>query len=126
MNINMPSNEQIRKQIERLYCGTMTVFEKQNILDENTSITHQDDVAVIEDEPCRVSYSNILAAEPHEGARVTAQSIKLFCSPELIINEGSKIVVTQHGTKREYRYSGTGVVYRHHQEINLELTKELT
>lgn len=123
MNMNKYMRK-ARSAVEKLYCGTMTVFEKEEKFDEDTKITSFEDKAVLTDEPCRVSYSNIAITEEQDGANKKVQEIKLFCSPDIVVNEGSKIVVVQHGVTVEYQRSGTPAVYKSHQEIKLKLFED--
>jgi hypothetical protein len=56
-------------------------------------------------------------------AAAVSQGTKLFISPEVVVNAGSKIVVEQNGVKTEYSASGEPAVYASHKEIMLELFK---
>lgn len=107
--------------VEKLYCGTMTVYEKTGKFNEDAKVTSFENKVVLTDEPCRISYSNVNITEEHDGASKKMQEIKLFCSPDIVIKEGSKIVVTQHGVTETYLRSGTPAVYNSHQEIKLKL-----
>ena len=98
-----------RKAQEETYDGKCTVTEFQPIKDSRTKITSEKEVVVLEDEPCRLSYSNV--------------SAKLFLSPDTQIKSGSKIAVTQAGITRAYECSGVPAVYPTHQEIVLTLSE---
>ena len=50
-----------RKAQEETYDGKCTVTEFQPIKDPKTKITSEKEVVVLEDEPCRLSYSNVSA-----------------------------------------------------------------
>ncbi|WP_207725993.1 hypothetical protein [Clostridium facile] len=108
------------KAIESLYCGTCSVYqkEKQKRPDHSTSFVEK---LVLENQPCRLSFSSSPANGLDGNVRSVSQSIKLFLSPNTTIAPGSKIVVTQHGKTIAYKSSGIPSVYRSHQEINLEL-----
>ena len=80
-------------------------------------------MVVLEDEPCRLSYSNVSAVDQTEAAAKTAQVTKLFLSPDTQIKSGSKITVTQAGITRAYECSGVPAVYPTHQEIVLTLSE---
>ena len=45
-----------RKMQEELYDGRATVTESQKVKDEKTKLTSTEEVIVLEDEPCRLSY----------------------------------------------------------------------
>lgn len=49
-----------------------------------------------------------------------AQTVKLFCAPELVIPAGSDIEVKHRGRVLTFRASGVPAVYDSHQEIPLE------
>ena len=49
------------------------------------------------------------------------QIVKLIISPDVNINPGSKIIVTNNGKITEYKNSGVPATYSNHQEIMLEL-----
>ena len=91
--------------------------------DPKTKITTEKDVAVLEDEPCRLSYSSVSAVDQTESAAKTAQVTKLFLSPDVQIKPGAKITVTQAGAVRTFECSGVPAVYPTHQEIVLKLAE---
>lgn len=109
-----------RKALESTYDGVANVTEHHKITDEKTKLTFYKDVTVLENQPCRLSFSNIMAVIQSEAA-ATAQTVKLFISPDVTIKPGSKITVTQSGVTTEYTYSGVPAVYPTHQEIILKL-----
>lgn len=111
----------VRKAIESLYRGRCTVYEYQSVKDPVTKITGHQEVAVLTDQPCRLSYKTISSTSPADGAAAVTQEIKLFIAPELNIKPGSKITVTQNGRTADYQSSGQPAVYTNHQEIVLEL-----
>jgi hypothetical protein len=108
---------------EITYEGVCTVYENQSIKDPNTKLTHEEEIAVIEDQPCKLSFEKLNAVVQTETAAAIAQGLKLFLAPEIHINGGSKIVVTQNGVTGVYSASGEPAVYPTHQEIMLELFK---
>lgn len=110
-----------RKMQEKLYDGRATVTESQKVKDEKTKLTSTEEVIVLEDEPCRLSYSNVSTTDQTESVAKTSQIIKLFMSPETKIKPGAKITVTQAGVTETYECSGTPAVYETHQEIILKL-----
>lgn len=110
-----------RKAIESTYCGVCTVIERMNVRDEETKITHKSEVTVLENQPCKLSFEKLNAVAQTDTAAAISQSAKLFISPEVTINGGSKIIVEQNGRKSEYSASGEPAVYYGHQEIMLEL-----
>lgn len=114
----------VRKAIESLYKGECTVKEFKSVTDPITRITTKKEVTVLENQKCRLSYEKIASATQTTAPATIAQSIKLFIAPEIVINPGSKIIVTQHGKTTEFKQSGEPALYTNHQEIRLELFKE--
>ena len=104
-----------------LWTGRCTIYEFQDITDPYTKQTIQREVAILENEPCRLSYRHEQATNIQSGAAVVSQSIKLIIRPDLIIKAGSIIEITQHGVTCKYKGSGQPAVYCNHQEIVLEL-----
>lgn len=112
-----------RKAIESLYDGTCTITEHQKIKKENKSTGFQD-VMVLENEPCRLSFKTINNTNSTEtGASAVVQIAKVFLAPEIKVKPGSKLSVTQNGVTTEYKSSGEPAFYSTHQEIVLELFK---
>lgn len=112
-----------RTALEKLYTGRCTVYEKAKSVDPDTFLTEVEDKAVLENIPCRLSFSSSPAATDGNAAAIS-QTIKLFLDPEISIKPGSWITVTQNGVTTDYKQSGTPAVYSSHQEIILELAKE--
>lgn len=110
-----------RKAIESTYEGACTIVEYDNITDEKSKITRQNEVVIIENQPCKLSFEKLNAAVQSESAAAISQGTKLFIAPEINIKEGSKLIVTQDGVTSEYSASGKPAVYFSHQEIILEL-----
>jgi len=113
-----------RKAIEQLYKGKCTIKEFREVKDPNTHISNKQEVTVLEEQPCRLSYSKIASSSQTTAPASVVQTIKLFIAPEIEIKAGSKIIVTQNGRTTEFARSGEPAVYTNHQEIMLELFKE--
>ena len=113
-----------RRAIESLYMGACTIYEQQKVKDPITHQTTTKEVMVLENQKCKLSYEKIASANQTTAPATIAQSIKLFIAPEIVINSGSKIVVTQHGKTTAFERSGEPALYSEHQEIRLELFKE--
>lgn len=111
-----------RKAIEKLYGGKCTVTVRQEYEKDN-SATGFKEVIVIEDEPCRLSFSNTSSTKDGEVAATVSQVTELFIAPEVDIPPGSKITVTQNGETTAYSKSGVKAKYETHQQIILELWK---
>jgi hypothetical protein len=114
-----------RKSIEKLYDDTCNIYESGLRKDPKTKITKPaSDILVAENQQCRISFKTISPTSQTESNNKTSQEIKLFIAPELLIKEGSKIVITRNGRTTEYKNSGTPAIYSTHQEIILTLVKE--
>lgn len=107
-----------------LWLGKCTIYEYQNITDPETYQTTQQEVPVLKNEPCRLSYNREQSTDISNGAAVVSQSITLFIRPDLTIKPGSVIEVTQNGVTEKYKGSGKPAIYTKHQEIVLELYEE--
>lgn len=107
--------------LARLWTGRARILEYQDTVDPITHQTTQEEVTVLTDEPCRMSYNYEQSTNMENGAAVVSQSIRLFIRPDLVIKPGSVIEITQHGVTQKYKGSGSPAVYCNHQEITLEL-----
>ena len=108
----------VRKALERGYTGTFTVTERKKVVrpDHSTGFA---EVQTLTDNPCSLSFTTSPAAGDGDTATLT-QSVKLFCAPEIIVPEGSRITVTQNGVTEEYARSGMVAMYDTHAEYVLE------
>ena len=113
-----------RKAIESRYQGLCTILEKKKVKDETTKATALIDMAVLNNQPCRLSYSSSGVANQTDTVSNIEQTIKLFIAPEIKIVPGSKLRITQNGVTIDYISSGVPAVYETHQEVCLELEKE--
>ncbi|EGT4201654.1 TPA: hypothetical protein KOQ05_003830, partial [Clostridioides difficile] len=91
----------------------------QPIKDPVTKRTNNKEVIVLENQPCKLSYKNIVSATEGKVAKLE-QTIKLFISPDIEIKAGSKLIIND----KEYVRSGESAIYPNHQEIILELFKD--
>lgn len=112
----------VRKAIEMTYMGSCTITEYQSYKKVNKSTGHTE-VVIIENQPCKLSFSKITNVSPGEAASMVVQTAKVFIAPEIIIKPGSKLTITQNGVTTEYKNSGEPAMYNTHQEIMLELFK---
>lgn len=107
-----------------LWNGRCTIWEYENVIDPDTFQTSQREVIKVEGEPCRVSFTSEAVTNPSSGVAEMSQFTVLFIRPDLEIDSGSIIEVTQNGRTTKYRRSGTPAVYTNHQEIRLTLYEE--
>lgn len=112
----------VRKFIEKLYIDTCSVIEYQSFEDPVTHITDMQEVVVHENIPCKLSHQS----EKQSGEGVASGlslSSYIILSPDLVINPGSKIVVTRNGIETAYKNSGEPARHINHQKIMLEIFK---
>ena len=109
-----------RKAIESMYDRECDVIEYQAAINQKNKRTENKEVVVLEKEPCRVSYETISNTSETEMQNNTSQKIKLFIAPEIVIKEGSKIVVRKGNSIEIFENSGIPARYDTHQEIILE------
>ena len=107
-----------------LWNGLATIYEYKDIKDIDTYQTRQEMVAVITDEPCRLSYNHEQSTNIQSGAAVVSQSITLFIRNDLVIKPGSVIEITQNGVTEKYKGSGKPAIYSQHQEIVLQIYED--
>ncbi len=120
----MKAKSAARKAVESAYEGVCNIVEYQSVKDKKSKITRQEEVTVLREQPCKLSFEKINAALQTETGAAVSQGVKLFIAPEIEIKNGSKIAVTQNNVTTEYSASGQAAVYDSHQEVMLELWKE--
>lgn len=109
-----------RKASEMFYEHLCTIKELQSVKDPVTKVTKKQEVVVLENQPCRLSYKNVTSTDQTESNAKVQQTIKLFIVPEIQIKEGSRIFIEHEGRTTEFKHSGKPAIYSSHQEINLE------
>lgn len=110
--------------LRTLWIGKCTIYEYQDVTDPETYQTTKNEIPVLIDEPCRLSYNYEQATNIQNGAAVVSQSITLFIRPDLVIKAGSVIEVTQNNVTERYKGSGKPAVYSNHQQITLQLYED--
>lgn len=113
--------ERAKKTLERLYKDSCTIYEEQEVTDEDTNITSTETVAVVENQPCKISFENLSTTSEDENVAEKKIAVKLFLAPELEVKAGSQIEVTHNEETVRYSNSGVAGKFYTHQEINLEL-----
>lgn len=113
----------IANALKLLYKDKFSTFEVTKVKDAKTSLTSSKEVPILQDIPCRCSYSTIDSAQKNDDNFYTKnQTVKIITSPEYDVKSGSKIVVTKEGGRvTTYRATGQPSVYPSHQEIIAEL-----
>lgn len=110
-----------RKALESLWRDRCTVYGYQEVTDPDTHLTDFAEVAILTDEPCKLSFEKLAAASGEPVAAIS-QGVTLFLSPDVTIQAGSKVVVTRpNEVERVFTYacSGEPGIFTDHQEIHL-------
>lgn len=110
--------------LAKLWMGQCTIYEYVETTDVETFQTSHELVAVIKDEPCRLSHRRESTVDVNGGAPYVTQTIVLFIRPDLTIKEGSVIEVTQNKVTNKYKRASKPAVYTRHQEVALELYED--
>lgn len=110
--------DSVRAALRSMWTDTCTVYNYEPVQKTNKSTVHEP-VAVIIDEPCRLSFSRLAQANQTDTAAATPQVVKLFLDEDLEIKAGSKIVVKRRQIEFTYGYSGETGIFDDHQEIVL-------
>jgi len=110
-----------RHALEKLWTDTCTVYQAQKVTDATTHLTDFQDVAILTDQPCKLSFKTLASAQG-DPAAVVSQEVKLFLSSDVTVPAGCKVVVTRpNETERELTYTASGLpgLFHNHQEITL-------
>lgn len=110
-----------RKALERLWKDRCSVFVKEKVTDPTAHLTDFEEMPLLQDQPCKLSFETVTSTGGDSVATVT-QNVKLFLSPDVNIPAGCKIVVKRfNDLEREFTYSKSGEagVFTNHQEIQL-------
>jgi hypothetical protein len=107
----------------RYYDSVFSAFELQNVLSSNGVTTTQEEVEYLTDIPCRINQKGFAPAEVDEKAGVAPLKgqIKIYCDPELVVIEGSRIVC--NGVDY-YVSSAKPLMHHSHQEILVNTEKD--
>ena len=109
----------VKTAIRLLWKDACSVIEYQEHQEENKSTSHEE-VTVLEDELCKLSFERLQPVNQTDSAAVLVQTAKLFIDEGIVIKAGSKIIVKQHtGNVFEFAQSGKAGIFTHHQEIPL-------
>lgn len=119
----------VKNPLSLIWTGKVTIYEYQDKTNPETFQTTHELVAVVTDEPCRVSFGEHAYAfgktvSTENGSPVISQTITLFIRPDLDIKAGSVIEVTQNNVTTKYKRAAQPAVHSNHQEILLELYED--
>lgn len=111
----------VKKALQRMWKDTCSVYVQEKRKNESTKRTEFVEVALFENQPCKLSFESLTTTKETNHAPSVTQGVKLFIDNELSIPSGSKIVVTRKDKSFTYKSSGEPGVFTYHQEINLEI-----
>ena len=118
-------NELVRKAIESRYEATCSIYVFKDVFDEDTKQTKRERVALIENQPCRLSYQTqafaSLVSTQTDGVPSAYQSSKIFMAPEIDVPENSEIEVNWKGRTLRFKRSSVPVIHTNHQEVMVEV-----
>ena len=117
--------DRVRNAIEKLYDGVVTIYAWTKTTDSTTHITSETKTTLVSDQPCRLSFSSVVASINQDGVPISTQTTKLFLSPDISVPDGSELVVTQNGVTNTYERSGKPAVYPTHQEIVVNIKEKV-
>ena len=109
----------IKSALRIIWTDKFSVYEFEEVTNEDKSTTHEFVMTSINDEPCKLSYSRILQLDETDTVVKKRQVVKLFCDEKLAIKPGSKISVTRGNEILEFAQSGLPGVFSSHQEFFL-------
>lgn len=107
-----------RGALKRLWTDRMTVTEYREVPKPNGS-TGFEEVVVLEDVPCKLSFSTLQAVNQNDANATLVQVAKVFCDSALQIRAGSKLTVLHRGQVSEFSRSGEPGRFTVHQELVL-------
>lgn len=111
--------------VSKLWNGSCTIQEYREVTDPKTYQTTSKLVNVVENEPCKLSYSTEPITSISNGVANVVQVIRLFIRPDLKIKAGSKLIITQHGVTNNYIRASEPCIYTNHQEVVVRLDKDV-
>ena len=109
----------MRAAAETLYIGRMDVVEYRLMENEKTGISRHQEVVVLENIPCRLSYGKAAAVTDGSAAE-NVQEIRVYFAPDIAVLPGSKLCIRQNGMEAAYKSSGVPKCYASHNEVTLE------
>lgn len=112
---------QMRTAVESLYDCTciIRVYEKYKDPTTKETKTGVNPVPKYENQPCRVSKQSLSKNKQTDTINQVVYELKLFIAPEIEINQGDEIEVTNKFGKKEIYEAGEGFPYNTHQEVIL-------
>lgn len=99
------------------FIGTATLYIRKSVRDEVTKISSLKEIAT-QSFKCRLSFNNSYSEED-KGAVSSKKLLILFTPPDVVISEGSKIIVNQNDSDYELKSSSIPSIYSTHREYGV-------
>lgn len=109
-----------KKAVESRFIGACTVTKVENYKDIVTKVTKQREVIIYDNISCRAIFEDVKSSNDTGDFANTKQVIKLFVASDIVIPEGSKIVIKQEGRIIRSSMSGKPAFYNSHCEYSLD------
>lgn len=115
--------------LPKMWYDKCTIQTAQKVTQANQA-TGFDWVALVTDEPCKVSFFNNFRMNGPTGdywvASPVFQQVKLFLRPGLDVPPGSRIIVTTHENNKTlyFESSGQPAIFTNHQEIEIQVVQK--
>lgn len=100
------------------FIGKATLYIRESVRDTVTKISSLQEKSTTVFK-CRLSFSKS-NSQDDKGAVSTKKILTLFTPPDVVISEGSKIVVNQNNSDYELKSSSIPSVYATHREYTVE------
>lgn len=110
--------DRYRKELEKQYEHTCTIFRNEKYKDPITKQTKYGLAEKHTNMPCKVSKKGLSSNNQTDTVNSISYEIKLFISPDIEVLQGDEITVNQLGFISQYT-SGDPFKYPTHQEIVL-------
>lgn len=119
--VNKKFMKAARLACESQYDSTCNIWQEQNVRDPETGKIKRVKIMTAHDQPCRLSH-NSPSASTTRPLPEAEQNIELFLAPEIKVEPGATIEVTQgfSGKVVVYTCASRPDTYYTHQEITLE------
>ena len=115
----------VRNPLARWWRDRCDIIVKEGHVDATTGRTVFVERVLQGDIACRVSFR--MSFETLRAARAVGdfakeanQAVKLFLAPDVVVPEGSKVLVRHGGQVSTFGRSGVPAVFERHQEVRLE------
>jgi len=109
--------------IRSMWTDVCKVTVKRRVTDSTTHISSFEDEILLQNEPCKLSFSSTVPVSGNETQGIT-QTVKLFLSKTVPVPAGSRVEVKRGTTTLYYMSSGEPNLYTYHQELSLSTAKE--